>query len=72
MRRGLHPVMQWVTLVTPQGRVVKVLSGKVFKADRPFVVRDPGKQSEEDGQLAKFSKRFEKHKGPTAAPPREE
>lgn len=63
--------MQWVTLITPQGRVVKVLSGKVYKSDRPFVIRDPGKQSEEEGQLAKFTKRFESHKGPTA-PPSEE
>lgn len=59
MRRGLHPVLQWITVITPQGRVVKALSGKVFKSDRPFVVRDPGKQSEVEGQLAKFKKRFE-------------
>jgi len=42
-----------------------------MKTDRPFVVRDPGKQSEEEGQMAKFSKRFEGHRAPAPTPKEE-
>ena len=59
MKRGIHPVLQAVTLVTSHGRVVKVWAGKVFHVDKPYFIRDPGKESETVGQLAKFKKRFE-------------
>jgi hypothetical protein len=59
MRRGLHPVLQVITLVTPDGRVVKAYAGKVQKIVRPIFLKAPGAESENVGQLAKFKKRFE-------------
>ncbi|CAI5967530.1 unnamed protein product [Closterium sp. NIES-65] len=57
MKKGIHPALQWLSLVTPQGRLVRVLSAQVFKSDRPFYIRDPGKKAETEGQIAKFNKR---------------
>lgn len=60
MRKGIHPVLQIIKIVTPQGRVIEAVSAKVFKSENKVVfVRDPGKQSEAVGQLAKFKQRFE-------------
>ncbi|BBN10494.1 hypothetical protein Mapa_012789 [Marchantia paleacea] len=59
MKKGLHPALQWISIITPHGRLVRVLSAKAFKLDRPYFVRDPGKESETVGQLAKFRRRFE-------------
>ncbi|GJP44236.1 hypothetical protein CLOM_g3617 [Closterium sp. NIES-68] len=58
MKKGIHPALQWLSLVTPQGRLVRVLSAQVFKSDRPFYIRDPGKKAETEGQIAKFNKRY--------------
>ncbi|CAM6012350.1 hypothetical protein CY35_17G102800 [Sphagnum magellanicum] len=59
MKKGAHPALQFITIVSPHGRLIRVLAGKAFKLDRPFYVRDPGKQSETVGQLAKFKRRFD-------------
>lgn len=60
MRKGLHPALQWIKLVSPHGRLVRVLAAKAFKyPERPTYIRDPGKQSETVGQLAKFRRRFD-------------
>lgn len=59
MKKGAHPALQWISIVSPHGRLIRVLAGKAFKLDRPTYVRDPGKQSEAVGQLAKFKRRFD-------------
>ena len=59
MKKGLHPALQWISLITPQGRLVRVLSAKVFKSDKPFYIRDPGKKAEAEGPLAKFKKKYD-------------
>ncbi|KAJ7530806.1 hypothetical protein O6H91_14G020000 [Diphasiastrum complanatum] len=59
MKKGVHPALQWMTLVSPHGRLVRVLTAKVFQSDQPHFVTDPGKQSEFVGQLAKFRRRFQ-------------
>lgn len=59
MKKGLHPALQFIRIISPHGRLVRVLAAKAFKLDRPTYVRDPGKQSETVGQLAKFKRRFE-------------
>lgn len=70
MKKGVHPALQWIRIISPHGRLVRVLAGKAFKLDRPSYVRDPGKQSETVGTLAKFKRRFEfAPKAPSASPP---
>lgn len=59
MKKGVHPALQWIRIVSPHGRLIRVLAGKAFKLDRPYYVRDPGKQSETVGTLAKFRRRYE-------------
>jgi len=59
MKKGAHPALQWIRIISPHGRLVRVLAAKAFKLDRPSYVRDPGKQSETVGTLAKFRRRFE-------------
>ena len=59
MKKGVHPALQFIRIISPHGRLVRVLAAKAFKLDRPTYVRDPGKQSETVGQLAKFKRRFE-------------
>ncbi|CAM6088985.1 unnamed protein product [Calypogeia fissa] len=59
MKKGVHPALQWLSIITPHGRLVRVLAGKAFKLDRPYFVRDPGKESETVGQVAKFRRRFD-------------
>jgi hypothetical protein len=58
-KKGVHPALQFIRIISPHGRLVRVLAAKAFKLDRPTYVRDPGKQSETVGQLAKFKRRFE-------------
>jgi len=70
MKKGVHPALQWIRIISPHGRLVRVLAGKAFKLDRPSYVRDPGKQSETVGTLAKFKRRFEfAPKAPSASSP---
>jgi hypothetical protein len=59
MKKGGHPALQWISIITPHGRLVRVLAGKAFKLDKPYFVRDPGKESETVGQVAKFRRRFD-------------
>ncbi|MBA0693269.1 hypothetical protein Goari_010763 [Gossypium aridum] len=65
MKKGLHPQMQWVSYVTPSGRLINFMMTKIHSVGKVYHLRAKRQMAASVGQIAKFNRRYglEKQEG---------
>lgn len=58
MRKGLHPQLQWISYVTPSGRLINVMMTKVHQVGKVYHFRARRQMAQSLGQIAKFKRRY--------------
>lgn len=58
MRKGLHPAQQWISIVMPSGRLLRLLATKVTKTPKVYNMKARRQMAEAVGQIAKFKRRY--------------
>lgn len=59
MKKGLHPQLQYVSYVTPSGRLMSAMMTKAHNVSKVYHLRAKRQMIESIGQLAKFRRRYE-------------
>ncbi|KAJ0046784.1 hypothetical protein Pint_04044 [Pistacia integerrima] len=58
MKKGLHPQLQWVSYVTPCGRLMHATMTKIHHVGKVYHLRAKQQMAESIGQVAKFKRRY--------------
>ncbi|MBA0776887.1 hypothetical protein Gotri_011827, partial [Gossypium trilobum] len=58
MKKGLHPQMQWVSYVTPSGRLINFMMTKIHSVGKVYHLRAKRQMAASVGQIAKFNRRL--------------
>ncbi|CAA6669555.1 unnamed protein product [Spirodela intermedia] len=58
MRKGLHPQLQWISYVTPSGRLINVMMTKIHQVGKVYHFRARRQMAQSLGQIAKFKRRY--------------
>ncbi|XP_039032428.1 uncharacterized protein LOC120167501 [Hibiscus syriacus] len=58
MRKGLHPQMQWISYVTPSGRLINFMMTKIHSVGKVYHLRAKRQLAATEGQIAKFNRRY--------------
>ncbi|XP_078438479.1 ribosomal protein L31 isoform X1 [Wolffia australiana] len=64
MRKGLHPQMQWISYVTPSGRLINVMMTKIHQVGKVYHFRARRQMAQSLGQIAKFKRRYGQEDAP--------
>ncbi|KAL8530917.1 hypothetical protein ACS0TY_007804 [Phlomoides rotata] len=59
MKKGIHPQMQWISYVTPSGRLIHAMMAKINEVGKFYQLR-PKQHVEKFGQIAKFNQKYGK------------
>ena len=58
MRKGIHPQMQWVSVVTQDGRLMIVMMAKLHHLGQVYHLKAKRQMVESVGRIAKFRQRY--------------
>ncbi|MCO5586035.1 hypothetical protein L7F22_039973 [Adiantum nelumboides] len=61
MKKGIHPALQIMKIVSPDGRLWEVLTPRIYKkemADRYRSLTQEEEAAEREGQVARFYRRY--------------
>jgi ribosomal protein L31 len=59
MRKGIHPALQIMKIVSPDGRLWEVLTPRIYKNEHRFrSLAQEEEAKEREGQLARFRRRY--------------
>ncbi|KAK8479459.1 hypothetical protein V6N13_134087 [Hibiscus sabdariffa] len=58
MKKGLHPQMQWMSYVTPSGRLINFMMTKIHSVGKVYHLRAKRQIAATEGQIAKFNRRY--------------
>ncbi|GLJ49368.1 hypothetical protein SUGI_1044390 [Cryptomeria japonica] len=58
MKKGIHPAKQWITMVMPSGRILRMLATKFTSTPKVYHLKSRRQISETIGQIAKFRRRY--------------
>eukprot|EP00249_Psilotum_nudum_P008674 c21438_g1_i1 orf=190-462(+) len=61
MKKGLHPALQVMNIVAPDGRLMEVLISKIYNNNKRYWALPSSEEARERvGQVAKFRRRYSK------------
>ncbi|EXB63279.1 hypothetical protein L484_012469 [Morus notabilis] len=58
MKKGIHPQMQWVSVVTEDGRLMHLMVAKIHHAGQVFHMKAKRQMAQSIGRIAKFRQRY--------------
>ncbi|CAN6485459.1 unnamed protein product [Victoria cruziana] len=58
MKKGLHPQLQWISYVTPSGRLIQAMMTRIHHVGKVYHFRAKRQMAQTVGQIAKFNRRY--------------